>query len=244
MTKMTFDDETLMAFADGELDAERSRELETALESDDALVDRLAVFIDSRRLVADALGPLIDEPVPAALLASVESLVEDANRDIASMGTVTPFRPKPERPQLARWLAPMAAGLVAVASGLAGYGLGRSDSPSGPETIGLIETALASAASGQDMRLDETGTVLRIIATFEDGQGELCREYELRESGKHTIAVACRLDDGWTPRLALSNAAPEGYIPAASQETIDAFLASIQASQPLSADAEQSVLRP
>lgn len=39
-----FDDETLMAFADGELDEATSLRLKKALESDEALAERLAVF--------------------------------------------------------------------------------------------------------------------------------------------------------------------------------------------------------
>ena len=49
MTREDFDDETLMAFADGELDEATSAQLETALAADDGLAARLAVFLDTRR---------------------------------------------------------------------------------------------------------------------------------------------------------------------------------------------------
>ena len=62
-----FDDETLMAFADGELDEATTLRVEAALETDEALAERLAVFLDSRIAVASAVKPLIDEPVPAAV---------------------------------------------------------------------------------------------------------------------------------------------------------------------------------
>ena len=48
MTDQRFSDETLMAFADGELSEEDQRSVEQALEKDEALAARVAIFLDSR----------------------------------------------------------------------------------------------------------------------------------------------------------------------------------------------------
>ena len=48
MTKPDFPDEMLMRFADGELDAETSAAIEQAMETDDDLVARVALFIETR----------------------------------------------------------------------------------------------------------------------------------------------------------------------------------------------------
>jgi surface antigen len=240
MSKDDFDDETLMAFADGELDEARSLVLEEALASDEALAERLAVFLDSRRLVGDALKPLIDEPVPEALLASVRKMAQDAQRQATPQDNVVSFRQQPQ-PTTRHWLMPLAASLVAVVTGVIGFTLGRMD-PAATDAGTEIAAALDREASGQDVTL--SGAVLHVVASFRDERGELCREYELKQPASSTLTVACRQDGAWATRLALTTPQTEGYVPASSQETIDAYLASIQAGAPLSAEEERKALAP
>ncbi len=64
MTDKTFPDEMLMRFADGELDAEEMAVIEKAMETDDDLVARIAMFIETKAQAQAALKPLLDEPVP------------------------------------------------------------------------------------------------------------------------------------------------------------------------------------
>ena len=246
MTKLEFDDETLMAFADGELDEAQSLALEEALAEDEALAERLALFLDSRRLVGDTLKPLIDEPVPEALLASVQRMAQGAGeRASTPRDNIVSFRPKPQATPAAarRWLMPLAASLVAVISGVIGFSAGRMGPPvagSGAE----IAAALSSEASGRDVALGVDGGILHVVATFRDAGGNLCREYALKQPEKSTLTVACREGDVWATRLALSTPVAEGYVPASSQETLDAYLTSIQAGAPLSAEEELKALAP
>jgi hypothetical protein len=247
MIKQEFDDETLMAFADGELDEAQSQALEEALATDDALAERLAVFLDSRRLVGDALKPLIDEPVPEALLVSVRRMAEDAQRAADKpQDNVIAFQPRQQpaaAPAARRWLMPLAASVVAAITGVIGFSVGRMGPPaanSGAE----IASALDREASGKDVALDASGKVLHVIATFRDERGDVCREYEVKEPAGRTLTIACRQQGGWTTRLALTAPTADGYVPASSQETIDAYLASIQAGAPLSAEEERSALAP
>lgn len=246
MTKQNFDDETLMAFADGELDETRTLAIEEALATDNALAERLAVFMDSRQMVGDTLKPLIDEPVPDALLASVRKIAEDAQKkttapqdNVVAFHTTPPadasLRTKP------RWLIPLAASVVALISGVVGFSIGQSGSASN-ETAVAIAAALDREPSGQDVPLGATGSVLRLVSTFQVEGGELCREYELREAFSRTLTVACRLDGAWATRLALTTPVSEGYAPASSQETVDSYLATIQAGVPLSSDEEKQAL--
>lgn len=245
MIKQEFDDETLMAFADGELDEAQSQVLEEALATDDALAERLAVFLDSRRLVGDALKPLIDEPVPEALMASVRQMAEDAQRAADKpQDNVVAFHPRPQQsvtPVARRWLMPLAASIVAAITGVIGFSIGRL----GPPTADFgaqIASALDREASGRDVLLDASGKVLHVIATFRDERGDLCREYEVKEPAGRTLTIACRQEGAWTTRLALAAPTAEGYVPASSQETIDAYLVSIQAGAPLSAEEERAAL--
>jgi anti-sigma-K factor RskA len=242
MTGHDFDDETLMAFADGELEEAQSLALEEALAHDEALAQRLAVFLDSRRLVGDTLKPLIDEPVPEALRASVHRMVEEAKRQTPPQDSIVSFRPK-RQPTTWRWLMPMAASLVAVVAGVIGFSLGRM-APSTPGVGVEIAAALDREASGRDVTLAAPSTVLRVVASFRDERGELCREYELKQPESSTLTIACRQNGAWATRLALTTPRADGYVPASSQETIDAYLSSIEAGAPLSPEEERAILAP
>lgn len=246
MTRTDFDDETLMAFADGELDEATSIELETALAADDALAARLAVFLDTRRTVADALKPLINDEVPPHLLESVGRMVERAEAEAGpadrtgAPDNVVALHPQRKRPEPQRWFMRVAAGLVAVIAGVAGFAIGRSTENAASNQN--LAAALDSQASGRDVPLG-TGTVLHVVSTFRDDHGELCREYQLNDRENSTLTIACRRGGEWLPRLALTSLQPaDGYVPASSQETIDAYLASIHAGAPLSADEERAAL--
>ncbi|MBY3141346.1 anti-sigma factor family protein [Rhizobium laguerreae] len=242
MSKKDFDDETLMAFADGELDETQSRALEKALASNEALCERLAVFLDSRQLVGDALKPLIDEPVPQALLASVRRMADEV-RHQKPQDNVVSFRPKQQQQTMRRWLVPVAASLVAIVTGVVGFALGRIN-PSASNSGAEIAAVLDREVSGRDVTLSSPETVLHVVASFRDERGELCREYELKQPKSSTLTVACRQNGAWATRLALTSAKADGYVPASSQETIDAYLASIQAGEPLSPEEEREVLAP
>ncbi|MBY3488450.1 anti-sigma factor family protein [Rhizobium laguerreae] len=242
MSKKDFDDETLMAFADGELDETQSRALEEALASNEALCERLAVFLDSRQLVGDALKPLIDEPVPEALLASVRRMADEV-RHQKPQDNVVSFRPKQQQQTMRRWLVPVAASLVAIVTGVVGFALGRIN-PSASNSGAEIAAVLDREVSGRDVTLSSPETVLHVVASFRDERGELCREYELKQPKSSTLTVACRQNGAWATRLALTSAKADGYVPASSQETIDAYLASIQAGEPLSPEEEREVLAP
>lgn len=249
MSNEHFDDESLVAFADGELDDATAARLETALETDDALAARLAVFLESRDVLASAMKPLIDEPVPEALRLSVERMVADAAAPVAAAPTsaketVVPFRPKTAPPAPAtmrRALLPLAASIVAVVAGLAGYQLGRSGGTTGADALGQVAALLDSEPSGAERVVEGAGMV-RIISTFQAEAGGLCREYELEREAVVETTIACRDGNAWTTRLAVSAPRAEGYAPASAQDTIDAWLSSINAGAPLGADEERLAL--
>lgn len=243
MSKEQFDDETLMAFADGELDEAQSLALEEALVEDEALAERLAVFFDSRRLVGDALKPLIDEPVPDALAASVRRMVQAAESKAAPQQDNVVSLPAWPQPQARPWLMPIAASLVAVITGVIGFTLGRI-TPAATDSGAEIAAALDHEASGRDVALRASDARLNIIATFRDERGDLCREYRLTQPTSSTQTIACRQDGTWATRLALTTPQTDGYVPASAEETVDAYLASIQAGAPLSAEEERKALSP
>jgi anti-sigma factor RsiW len=246
MKQPEFDDETLMAYADGELGDETTARLEAALETDEALAARLAVFLDSRATVASALKPLIHEPVPEALLTSVRRMAEKAGPvEDGLERKVIAFRHKqtaPSRPIHRPWLIPIAASLVAVIAGFGGFMLGREIGVTGAGTDAALAAALDRETSGNDVTLSGSNETLRVVASFRDEHGDLCREYERVRHGVSTVSIACREAGTWVTRLALSAPHAEGYTTASAQETIDAYLSSIHAGAPLTPEEERAAL--
>src|SRR6185436_2478300 len=69
-TGVNYDDETLMAFADGELDELLSAEIASAMERDPALARRVERHRALRAQVAGAYSTVLEQPVPERLLAA------------------------------------------------------------------------------------------------------------------------------------------------------------------------------
>jgi hypothetical protein len=248
MERQEFGDETLMAYADGELDAETARAVEAAAEADAALAQRIAMFTRTRDILG-AVGrarPL--EPLSPALGARVDEILRAARPSPAE--TIVPLRPR--RVEAPAFKAMAAAAVLALAVGVAG-GYFVSQALGERETGGLriasfevpgLSRALDTLPSGERQA---TGTgEIATIASFLNADGELCREFELHRSGRDTVvSVACRAEAGWEPRLVVVAPAVDGaaYAPAASLEALDAYLGSIGAGAPLSPDEEAAALR-
>lgn len=244
-----FSDEELMRFADGELDDEQSAAVEQALAVDDELATRLAVFMETRSLASEAFAPMLNEPVPAALTQSVEAMIARHKAE-QPQDNVVAFKPRPRIVNDWRML-PIAASIAAVVGGLAGYSIGGSADQQGGGNLVLgpisnneVVRLLGELPSGQETQLAGTDTRMRSIASFNDGSGDLCREFELDSANANTIvSVACWSDNAWTARFAVAAPPQEsGYAPASSMESLDAYLAAIGATDTLSADAERERL--
>src|SRR5258707_1951224 len=63
-------DDTLVAYLDGELDSADRQHVEAWLAADDAARDRLAGLAQSATLVRSAYADIVNEPVPARLIAA------------------------------------------------------------------------------------------------------------------------------------------------------------------------------
>lgn len=242
---MQLSDETLMAFADGELGEAEARQVAALVASDPAVAARVETFRRSRALVAEALQGQDEtsQQDDAALVARIRAATTPAGPE-----TVVPF-PASRRGQGRRRFAGsdwrpaaiaasvlLAVGLVWV-TGMFGTGL----APSGTLDEQLV-ARLQSLPSGQTAA--ESGTEFTAVVTFRTADGALCREYKIRRDKTATLAVACHGADGWKNRLALAlEAAGDGYAPASGTiEELDAFLERVGASSPLSPEDEAAAL--
>lgn len=255
MSEERFPDEMLMRFADGELDADEMTVIEKAMETDDDLVARVAMFIETKAEAKAALKPLLDEPMPDRLKAAVEEMIEAARAEEkgaeATPATVVPFearRTAAPPPSARQWMLPLAASIAAVVGGLAGYWAAGQDDPvqNGLAVAGVASPALAAALetvpAGEEIAL-ATGGRFRAIATFRDAE-DLCREFEFDAADRSTVvSVACSSGGVWRVSFAVAAAGDAGgYAPASSTEALDAYLSAIEAGDPLSTEEEARAL--
>jgi hypothetical protein len=228
------DDETLMAFADGELDEARRAEIAAAVAEDPELSRRVERHRALRARVADAFAPVLERDVPESLRAAARG---PATNVVAfpKRGTEAPARPWRAR----EWFA-VAASLV--------LGLFVSWQAFSPAGGGLIDSAngalvargeLARALDGQLAADNAASGAVFLGVSFATKDGGYCRQFALRES--QTAGLACRAGDDWHIPVTTAAAIPDGGIQQASGAMPSAILAAIDdriAGEPLDAAGE------
>jgi hypothetical protein len=248
-----FTDGELMAFADGELAPARAARLEALLPGRPDLAGRVDLYRRTRAAAAASVKAHLDEPVPAKLKASVEDMIRRASSPKPSENVI-PLQSRKSRassPSFASWAAPIAACLLALIAGAAGYWLATqgSVSPGTYQIAGIadpeLDQILSKLPSGEKSLLANSGAEISMIASFQRSDQVLCREFNIAHAviGDH-LAIACRSAGKWSVDLALrtSGGAADTYKPASSTETIDAFLQALGAGPALEGQAEIDAL--
>ena len=82
---MTYSDDTLMAYADGELDPAERAAIELAMRIDPAIAAAVERHRALRADVAAAFAGILDEPVPARLQPPAPIISLDAAREAAAL---------------------------------------------------------------------------------------------------------------------------------------------------------------
>lgn len=261
MTTRDYDDETLMAFADGELDPATAEAVAAAIDADPALAVRVEMFMETRNLARSAFAPMLERPVPQELVDTVRAGMTEPSPAAPEVETpvarVIPFRarsrampPPATRPAASstrRLPLPVAASIAIIAAGAAGYLAGAGFESAAPVRTAFLDVpgldeALSSVASGEAAELAGGGR-FEAVASFRDPEERLCREFEFANGADAYVAIACRQEAEWNVAFAVSTPATEGgYQPASSLETLDSFLTSIDAGPPLSPEEEAAAL--
>ena len=86
------DDVMLMAYVDGEVDAQTAREIETALTGDPALVLRVQQLRDGAMMARGAFAEVLHEPVPDRLIAALGGPAAAPARADLGGGNVVPLK--------------------------------------------------------------------------------------------------------------------------------------------------------
>ncbi|MGD9598590.1 MAG: anti-sigma factor [Steroidobacteraceae bacterium] len=186
---MTPTEETLMAYVDGELDANTRAAVDVALARDPALVRRVESARRLRATLSRGFDPALAEAVPERLLA-------------AARGEPTNVRPLPERRGALRagaWSWPQWGAIAA--SLVLGLVLGPR-LVKHPATITSLDGrlvaggALAAALDTQLVNAQTGREAASIGLSFRAGTGEFCRTFDLRGAESLT-GVACRRGGRW-----------------------------------------------
>ncbi len=191
---MTVEDETLMAYVDGELDAAENARVEEALRGDPALRRRAETMQSLRATLAGHFNPVLSEPVPDHL----EALVRKASPDRAPAGT--DGGPSWLGRLLQGWHAPHT---IAVASAIAaGVIIGiqlAAPGAGGPFSFeGGRMTAGSRLASALDRPGAQSAPSLAVQVSFRHQDGRYCRTF----TASGTAGIACRTGGDWQIDLA------------------------------------------
>jgi hypothetical protein len=203
---MSFDDQTLMAFVDGELDAERAAAIERALAADAALSARVAVLRAQRRRVEAAFAPVLDEPMPDRLSGLLRG--EAPAADGATVVPLAQARAARERRGnsavawgWAQWGGMAASVLIGLLLGLQFSGRGSDDGIAVGAVEHALSTQLASAAVA--------APAVAVQLSFVDRDGAYCRTF----STAAVAGLACRADGSWAVHsVAAAASAPDGAL--------------------------------
>ena len=241
---MTYDDATLMAFADGELDAALRAEISAAVARDPALARRVDQHRALRAEVAAAFEPVLSQPVPERLLAGAQ---DSATAERTSRGTVVqvPARgaPAPSAPWRAReWSAMAASVMLGVLISWKLFAPGDSTLVTVREGTVVARGALARALD-QQLASGQTGTEAVLIGlTFRTPEGQYCRSVTARAAA--TAGLACRTQGEW--RVPVLDVAPEASDVRQAASPPPVVLQAIEArivGEPLDAAGEENARR-
>ena len=226
-------DETLMAYADGELGPEEISAVERALAEDPALQAALERQRRLRATLAGHYAPVAEEPVPERLRALLEPKPAEVIDCAAARAR---RRPAFAWPHLAAMAASLAvgvlAGQVALSPGGGPVAVEDGTMVARGELAETLETQLASAQAA--------GASTRVGISFEDGEGRLCRTFQAPAMD----GIACRGGEGWQLVMtAAGKGAATGQYRQASSPMVMEQAQAMMAGEPLDAAAESEARR-
>jgi anti-sigma factor RsiW len=207
---VTFPDEVLMAYADGELDASTRAAVEAAMASDPEVARRVSQHKALRNRVSSAFNELLDEPVPARLLTAAHN-EHPSGRSGTRKGNVLPLGGRQaQRWTWPQWTAIAASLIIGVIVGR--LALMRTGSPPPLAMRGgrMLAAGMLADALSEQLAGDQTAAAqVRIGVSFRSKTGEYCRTFSLRQPAA-LAGLACRATDGWELGVLARTESPDG----------------------------------
>jgi len=181
---MKFSPETLMAYADGELDAETRRAIEAEMAVDPQVAQEVERHRAMRTAVGGAFAGVLEEPVPDRLLRAAKKSGAKAEQP----------RRQWSWPQ---WSSIAASLLIGVLGGRAL--LHQPDRGSGLIVAGVDGRVIAGGALAQalsEQLSSDDGSDVHIGLSFHAKSGEYCRTFGARAANP-VVGFACRDAEVW-----------------------------------------------
>jgi hypothetical protein len=226
---MILSDETLMAYVDGELDAEARTAVDAAVAADPEVAQRLAQHKALRLSLQRTYDEVLSEPVPQRLVNAARSAPAGAHEaEVADLASARAARAKSHRRTLPSRVSWSQWGTIA-ASLLVGLIIGQfflNTGDVGPfVTRGgelLARGALAQALSAQLASNQSQSSTVQIGVSFRARGGTYCRTFALSDaqSRERTLAgLACHERGTWQIEVLApgEKRAPGAYRMAGSQ---------------------------
>lgn len=226
---MNWSDETLMAFADGELDSLQRAQIESALATDAALRQRVAALQRERQRVAVAFATVLAEPLPDRLT-SLLQMPPAAPEPVATAALVNLAEVRAQRqrkgklPSWAQWGGMAASVLLGLLLGTQlerdatdpAIGLRQGRLLAG----GVVEQALSEQLASEPV----AGAPVRVQLSFVDQGGHYCRTFSMAA----VAGLACREDGQWALQsLAAVASTPQGELRQAASALPRAILEAV-----------------
>jgi anti-sigma factor RsiW len=237
---MSIPDETLMAYADGELEPAQRAEVEAALVADSKLAERVEQHRALRRKLNAAFDPVLLETVPDAMIAKIHAPAAAATPSGAAApgATITDLRrvraaraaeakeaaafarraETPSRPWTwFEWTAVAAS--IALGAVIAHLALNSAEtSRIGIESGQLVAQADLAEALSTQLVIDQAADApVQIGVSFKSKSGDTCRTFTVKEQSV-IGGLACRQGNEWRVQMLADAPAgantPGGYKPA------------------------------
>lgn len=230
---MNITDETLAAYADGELEKAEAAQVAAAVAADPALAAKIDAHNALKARLATHYAPIAEQAVPAHL-ASLLSSAQDKGDE--NGGKVISFAAERQKrglvPMLRRW-GPIAGPALAASLVLAVLQPWNGGSPEG-----YADPALAAALDTQLAATQPADAKTRILLSFERDGGGLCRAWRGSTEG----GIACRDDTGWKieQQFALGESVGGEFRQAGSEADLLAAAQDLAAGGALDAEAEKA----
>lgn len=195
---MNLSNETLMAFADGELDPVQRAQVEALLKTDAALRQRVVALQIQRKRLAQAFDTVLDEPVPDRLSRLLKTApAATPPHPVATVVNLAEVRAQRARqggmPTWAQWGGMAASVLLGVLLGthLAGQ---KTDAELDVSQGHLLASgAIAKALTTQLASEPKTGASVAVQLSFLDKTGSYCRTF----STSAMAGLACSHKGQW-----------------------------------------------
>ncbi|MDC8757230.1 anti-sigma factor family protein [Janthinobacterium fluminis] len=255
---MTFSDETLMAFADGELDEANRHAVEAALRRDPAVAHKVAQFQALRVAVCAAYAPVLEETLPPRLLRLLRPLPAAKVVQLDAVRAAKGGRSAPPAKAGAAWRWSWIEWTAVALALVAGVGVGRFILPdwaadreaavAGADGALMARGELAQALSEQTAGIGPVGAKVAIGISFVSNQGVYCRSFVMDGAGQDLAGLACRSGAQWAIPVLLQQT--KRAMPADRQWTMQEAPSAVQEaierridSAALDSKAEQEALR-